>query len=158
MDRAGLLALVFLFTGGMKLVLPDAALTEQTPVPALFSRFIGVCEILGAIGLILPGLFRMHTELTTLAAAGLTIIMLGATVITFATMGGMMALFPLVILLFVAFVAYGRWKLAPFGASVASVSLRRPANLPHLIPIAHLIRPLTRSDRSPRTAHERLTR
>jgi uncharacterized membrane protein YphA (DoxX/SURF4 family) len=112
-----LLALIFVLFGGMKLVLPAEMLTEGTPVPALFSRFIGVCEILGAIGLVLPGLFRMHTELTTLAAAGLTMIMVGATVITFATMGATMALFPLVVFLLVAFVAYGRWKLAPFGES-----------------------------------------
>src|SRR3954470_10167012 len=91
-----LLALVFLFTGGMKLMLPDEALTEQIPLlPTLFVRFIAVCEGLGAFGLILPGLFRMHTELTPLAAAGLTVIMVGATIITFATMGAVMAIVPL---------------------------------------------------------------
>jgi uncharacterized membrane protein YphA (DoxX/SURF4 family) len=112
-----LLALVFLFTGGMKLMMSDQALTEQIPLPVLFIRFISVAEVLGAAGLILPGLFRMHTELTPLAAAGLTIIMVGATIITFATMGAVMAIFPLVILILVAFVAYGRWRIAPLGAS-----------------------------------------
>ena len=52
----GLLALLFLFAGGMKLVLPIEALTEQMPLPGLFVRFIGVAEVLGAIGLIVPGL------------------------------------------------------------------------------------------------------
>ena len=52
----GLLALLFLFAGGMKLVMPIEALTEQTSLPGLFVRFIGVAEVLGAIGLILPGL------------------------------------------------------------------------------------------------------
>ncbi len=55
----------------------------------MFIRFIGVCETLGAIGLILPGLLRIHAELTPLAAAGLVIIMVGAVVIT--VMGGTIA-------------------------------------------------------------------
>jgi hypothetical protein len=110
-----LLALVFLFTGGMKLTMSDAALTEGIPLPALFIRFISVFEVLGAFGLVLPGLFRIRTELTALAAAGLTIIMVGATIITIMTMGVLMATIPLVLGLLSAFVAYGRWKLAPQG-------------------------------------------
>ena len=46
-----LLALLFLFTGGIKLVLPLEMLTEQTPLPGWFVRFLGVAEVLGAIGL-----------------------------------------------------------------------------------------------------------
>jgi len=110
-----LLALVFLFTGGMKLVLPIEDLTAQMPLPGLFIRFIALAEVVGAFGLILPGLFRTRTELTPLAAAALVVIMIGATVITLATMGAVMAIFPLVILVLTAFVAYGRWKLAPLG-------------------------------------------
>jgi hypothetical protein len=49
----GLLTLLFLFTGGMKLVLPVELMTEQMPMPGWFLRFIGVAEVLGAIGLIL---------------------------------------------------------------------------------------------------------
>ena len=110
-----LLALVFLFTGGMKLTMSDAALTEQMPLPALFIRFISVCEVLGAFGLVLPGMFRIRTELTPLAAAGLTIIMIGATVLTIMMMGPLMAIVPAVIGLLSAFVAYGRWKVVPQG-------------------------------------------
>ena len=80
----GLLALIFLFAGGMKLILPLDELTEQMPLPGLFVRFIGVAEVLGAIGLILPGLLRIRPGLTPLAAAGLVIIMIGATVLTLA--------------------------------------------------------------------------
>ena len=112
----GLLAALFLFAGGMKLVLPIEELTAQTPLPGLFVQFIGVAEVLGALGLILPGLLRIRPGLTPLAAAGLVIIMIGATVFTLATMGAAPALFPLVVGLFAAFVAYGRWKLAPLGA------------------------------------------
>ncbi|MBI2180889.1 MAG: DoxX family protein [Deltaproteobacteria bacterium] len=108
----GLLAAVFLFAGGMKLVLPIEEMTKQLPLPGLFLRFIALCEVLGAIGLILPGLLRIRPGLTALAAAGLAIIMIGATVTTLMTGDVAMALIPLVVGLLSAFVAYGRWRLA----------------------------------------------
>jgi tellurite resistance protein TehA-like permease len=46
-----LLALLFLFTGGIKLALPLEVLTEQTPLPGWFVRFLGMAEVLGASGL-----------------------------------------------------------------------------------------------------------
>ncbi len=106
----GLLALIFLFTGGMKLILPIEVMTEQMPLPlpGLFLRFIGVAEVLGAIGLILPGLLGIRPGLTPLAAAGLVIIMIGATVLTLAGFGVAPALIPLVVGLLAAFVAYCR--------------------------------------------------
>src|SRR5213592_1959576 len=109
----GLLAIIFLFSGGMKLVLPLEAMTGPIPVPGLFLRFIGVAEVLGAIGLILPGVLRIRPGLTPLAAAGLVIIMIGATVLTLAGGAVALALIPLVVGLLLAFVAYGRWRLAP---------------------------------------------
>jgi hypothetical protein len=108
------LALVFLFTGGMKLVMPIEAMTEQMPaIPGWFIRFIGVAEVLGAIGLILPGLLRIRPGLTPLAAAGLAVIMVGAVAITLMTMDVVTALIPLVVGVLSVFVAYGRWHLAP---------------------------------------------
>jgi DoxX-like family len=115
----GLLALIFLFAGGIKLVLPLEALTAQMPLPGLFMRCIGVAEVLGAIGLILPGLLRMRPGLTPLAAAGLMLIMIGATVLTLAGGAVTPALIPLGVGLLAAFVAYGRWRLVPH---------RRPTN------------------------------
>jgi hypothetical protein len=109
----GLLALTYLFTGSMKLTLPMEELTAQFPFPGLFVRFLGLAEVLGAIGLILPGLLRIRPGLTPLAAAGLVIIMIGATVFTLATSDAPLALIPLVLGLLAAFVAYGRWRLAP---------------------------------------------
>jgi hypothetical protein len=105
-----LLALIFLFAGGTKLILPIEALTQQMPLPGLFVRFIGVAEVLGAIGLILPGLLRIRQGLTPLAATGLVLIMLGATGLTLVGGEVALALIPLVVGLLAAFVAYGRWS------------------------------------------------
>ena len=109
----GLLAAIFLFAGGMKLVMPIEEMTKQIPLPGLFLRFIAVCEVLGAIGLILPRLLHIRPGLTPLAAAGLVIIMIGATVIALMTGGIAVAFIPLMVGLLAAFVAYGRWRLAP---------------------------------------------
>lgn len=116
-----LLALLFLFAGGTKLVLPIDVLTamgspNQVHLPALLIRFIGVCEVLGALGLVLPGLFRKRPELTPLAAAGLVIIMIGATVLTIIGDGIGATLPPLVAGLLCVFVAYGRWRLRPLAS------------------------------------------
>jgi hypothetical protein len=112
-----LLALIFLFAGAMKFIMPPEALTASFPLPLLFVRFIGACEVLGALGLILPGLLRIQQVLTPLAAAGLVIIMAGATTITLAIGGGVTALIPLVIGVLAAFVVYGRTRLGPLSAS-----------------------------------------
>jgi len=108
----GLLAALFLFAGVMKLVLPVEAMAGPVAVPGLFLRFIGVCEALGAVGLILPGLLRIHQELTSVVAAGLVIIMAGAVVITM--MGGSIApaVVPLIVGVLAASVAYGRTRTA----------------------------------------------
>src|SRR3990167_9415762 len=106
----GLLALIFLFAGGMKLVLPLEVLTAQMPLPGLFVRFIGVAEVLGAIGLILPGLLRIRPGLTPLAAAGLAIILVGAMVVTVAGGDVALAVVPVVVGRLSAFVAYGRFR------------------------------------------------
>jgi hypothetical protein len=118
----GLLALLFLFAGGVKLILPIAEMMKQMPMPlpGLFLRFIAVAEVLGAIGLILPGLLRIRPGLTSLAASGLVIIMIGATVVTLAGGSVAPAFIPLVVGLLAAFVAYGRWRLAPLRGRTAS--------------------------------------
>jgi hypothetical protein len=109
----GLLAAVFLLSGGMKLVLPLEKLAGPVALPGWFLRFIGVAEVLGALGLLLPGLLRIRPGLTPLAAAGLVIIMIGAVAVTL--MGGdvALALIPLLVGCLAVFVAYSRWRLAP---------------------------------------------
>jgi len=106
----GLLAATFLFAGGAKLVMSAEQMTAPGPVqlPVLFIRFIGVCEVLGAIGMILPGLTGIRPGLTPLGAAGLVVIMIGATIIN--AINGMASVaIPTAILGFMAaYVAYGR--------------------------------------------------
>jgi hypothetical protein len=120
----GLLAALFLFAGGAKLVMSLDQMAGPVALPGWFLRFIGVAEVLGALGLILPGLLRIRSGLTPLAAAGLVIIMTGATVI--GLVGGMVAvaLMNVVVALLAAFVAYGRWRLEPFGGSPRPSVLR----------------------------------
>ena len=111
-----LLALLYLFAGSSKLVMSIEEMTRDVPMPGPFLRFIGMAEVAGALGLVLPGLLGVKPGLTPLAAAGLAIIMVGATVITMKTMGFGVSLIPLVAGLLAAFVAYGRWRLAPLAA------------------------------------------
>jgi uncharacterized membrane protein YphA (DoxX/SURF4 family) len=108
-----LLALLFLFAGGMKLVMPIEEMLKQMPLPlpGLFVRFTGVVEVLGAVGVILPALLGIRPGLTPLAAAGLVIVMIGAIVYTLAAGDVASALMPLAVGLLAAFVAYGRWRL-----------------------------------------------
>ncbi len=88
-------------------------MTAQTPLPAVFLRFIAVMEILGGLGLVLPGMLHIQVKLTPLAAAGLVIIMIGAVVVTIQTMGVAMAVLPFVTGVLASFVAYGRWRVVP---------------------------------------------
>jgi hypothetical protein len=103
-----LLAALFLFAGGMKLVVPLEQMAGPVALPGAFLRFIGVAEVLGALGLILPGLLRIRPVLTPLAAGGLIIIMAGATVVTLVAGGGAGALVPLVVGILAAVVLRGR--------------------------------------------------
>jgi uncharacterized membrane protein YphA (DoxX/SURF4 family) len=101
-----LLAVLFVFSGVMKFVMPVEEMTRQMPgMPSWFLHFIGVAEIAGGLGLVLPGLFRVRPGLTPLAAAGLVIIMIGATVISAMIGPVVMALVPLVVGVLAGFVA-----------------------------------------------------
>ncbi|MDQ3117137.1 MAG: DoxX family protein [Verrucomicrobiota bacterium] len=109
----GLLAALFLFAGVMKLVTPIAEMTREMPMPGLFLRFIGVCEVLGGIGLVLPAWLGIRPGLTSLAAVGLLIIMIGAIVITGFSGYPKQAAIPVLVALLLAFIIYGRQRLRP---------------------------------------------
>jgi len=106
-----LLAALFLFAGGMKLAAPIEMMTKQMPLPGRFLRFIGCVEVLGAMGLVLPGALRIRRELTPIAAAGLVIIMAGATTLMARQSGLPSALMPFSVGCLLTVVGYRRWSL-----------------------------------------------
>lgn len=114
-----LLAIIFGMAGVVKTFLsPDAAVAigvnYATVLPFWLLRFIGISELSGAIGLILPAVTRIRPGLTPLAAFGLAIIQVLA--MGFHAMRGEMLQvlpFNLVLLGLSLFVLWGRWKKAP---------------------------------------------
>ncbi len=114
-----LLALVFGFAGTMKLFTPIDELAKNAAwirnAEALI-RFIGISELAGALGMLLPGLSGIKPRLTSLAAVGLFIIMVLAT--GFHLMRGEARMTPLTVALglLAAFVAWGRFRKAPLEA------------------------------------------
>ena len=97
-----LLAVLYLFAGGMKLVAAPEQMraTEADPIPSanmmLFLRLIGGFEVLGAVGLILPGATGIKKHLTSVAAGCLAFLMAGAVVVSILQMGVQAAILPLV--------------------------------------------------------------
>ncbi|GAB4189098.1 MAG: DoxX family protein [Roseiflexaceae bacterium] len=78
-----------------------------------FRSFIGVAELLAAIGLILPGLTRILPQLIPAAAAGLMIVMGSATVMHLVRGETGSAVFCAVVFVIVTAIAYARWKVQP---------------------------------------------
>ena len=109
-----LLAVVFVLAGGVKLLTPVEEQLAQMPIglPPAFLIFTGIVEVLGGLGVLFPWLLGIYRVLTPFAAAGLAIVMAGATVYTAAGIGVAMALIPLVVGLLAVFVAYGRGRSA----------------------------------------------
>jgi hypothetical protein len=109
-----LLALVFL-AHGVLLLFPPAAIAVQmnASLPRAFWIFLGVAEVLAAVGLTLPGISRIQPWLVPSAAGGLTIVMIGATIYHSARGEVSSAITTAVLLLLVAFVAYMRWRVLP---------------------------------------------
>jgi len=109
-----LLALAFLAHGVMLLV-PPQAIAEQlnASLPRWFQVFLGVAEVLAAVGLTLPGMTRIQPWLVPLAAAGIMIVMVSATI--FHLMRGEVgpAMTTIVLLAMATFVAYMRWRVLP---------------------------------------------
>jgi putative oxidoreductase len=115
-----LLAAAFLAFGGMKLGLSDAALAAKlgwvASVPSWLPRFIGVAEVLGAIGLVLPAATRIAPWFTPLASASLASITLLAVVVHFARNEGALGTPAAVLFLLCTVLTAGRWWLVPITA------------------------------------------
>lgn len=103
-----LLALVFVGSGAMKFVMSVEEMTKQMPMPGWFLHFIGLAEILGGIGVVLPWMTGIRPRLTPLAAACLVVIMIGAVAVTAMSPDPAMAVIPAVVGALAAFVAWGR--------------------------------------------------
>lgn len=105
-----LLAALYLFAGIMKLAMPIEPMAAQARLPGGFLQFIGVMETLGGLGLILPGIFRIWQTLTPIAATGLTIIMVGASILGISRGEMGTSLIPLGFGMLCALVAWTRFR------------------------------------------------
>jgi putative oxidoreductase len=110
-----LLALVFLAHGLMFLAPPpEIAVLMNASLPRWFQVFLGVAEVLAAVGLTLPGLTRILPVLVPAAAVGVMIVSVSATVWHLWRAEYSSAAITFVLLLLAAFVADGRWRRHPF--------------------------------------------
>ena len=108
-----LLAAAF-FAHGMLFLTPPAEMVEQMSVlPRAFQIFLGAAEVLAAIGLTLPGITRIGPWLVSAAAAGLMIVMIGATIWHIVRDEISAAMITAVLLALLTCVAYMRWKVRP---------------------------------------------
>lgn len=105
-----LVGLLFIFSGVMKFVMPYSEMTKDAPwvLPHWFLLFIGACELLGGIGLIVPWATGIKRSLTPLAASLLVIIMIGAVVFSALTPTPAMAVVPAVVGILCGLIAWGR--------------------------------------------------
>lgn len=123
-----LLAAAFAAHGWMLVSPPPELLpimNEQLGVG--FRIFLGVAEIAGAIGMILPALTRIMPWLTTLAAGSLAFVVLSATVLHVVRAENGSAVITAILCLMAAFVAYARWRVRPIaarGVSRSAASIR----------------------------------
>jgi hypothetical protein len=111
-----LLAAICLFSAAVHFVLPPdlpAPLEWMYALPTPLHSIAGAAEVLAAFGLILPGLIGFHTRVTSLAALGLAVVMIGA--IVFHTQRGesLNAVVNAVVTALATIVAYGRWRVGP---------------------------------------------
>jgi len=117
-----LLAAAFFAHGWMMLAPPpEIAAQMNAMLPRWFSLFIGVSEVLAAIGLTLPGVTRIYPWLVTWAAVGIMIVMVSASVLHVARNEIPQALITLPLLVMATVVAYARHRLLPIRARGAAV-------------------------------------
>jgi uncharacterized membrane protein YphA (DoxX/SURF4 family) len=114
-----LLALVF-FAHGMLVLMPPPDIQGQmyAALPPWFWVFLGVAEVAAAVGIILPGATRILPGLVTAAAAGITFVMVAATLWHVVRGEISSAVITLVLLVIAAFVTYMRWRVMPITARV----------------------------------------
>ena len=111
-----LLGVYFIFIGVMHFVIPPGLPDMMSWMYELSTGlhvFSGLAEILGGLGLILPGLTKIQTRLTYYAGFGLVLVMIGALVWHLQRGETQNIMFNVVLAVLAGFVAYGRWRLSP---------------------------------------------
>jgi len=112
-----LLAAMFLMAGANKTAQSIEELSKMLPwvtqVPEGLVRFIGISEVLGGLGLLLPSILRIKPSLTPLAAIGLAIVMVLAAFFHISKGEYSVIGLNLVVMLIAVFVAWGRTKKVP---------------------------------------------
>jgi hypothetical protein len=108
------LAVAF-FAHGLLMLFPPADIVDQmnASLPRWFQLFIGVSELMAAVGLTLPGITRIQPWLVPCAAAGLMIVMISATIFHLSRGEVTSAITTAVLLVMATFVAYMRWRVVP---------------------------------------------
>ena len=116
-----LLAVAF-FAHGLMMVEPPAEVAAQmnASLPRWFQLFLGVAEVLAAVGLTLPGLTRILPWLVSWAAGGIIIVMVSATGYHVVRGEGSSAAITFILLVMAAFVAYMRYRVLPISARRAA--------------------------------------
>jgi predicted PurR-regulated permease PerM len=109
-----LLAVAFLAHGWLFLS-PPASIVDQmnASLPRWFQLFLGIAEVLAAVGLTLPGITRIQPRLVPLAAAGIMIVLISATIYHLMRGEVSSAVITAVLLTIATFIAYLRWRVAP---------------------------------------------
>ena len=111
-----ILGVYFLFTGIIHFIIPPglpAPMAWMYELPKGLHVFSGIAEILAGLGLILPGLTKIQTKLTSLAALGLVFVMIGAAIWHLTRNEPANIGMNLVLAVLSGFVAYARWKIRP---------------------------------------------
>jgi uncharacterized membrane protein YphA (DoxX/SURF4 family) len=126
-----LLALAF-FAHGVMFLFPPAEVAQQMAavIPRWLQLFLGVAEVLAAIGLTVPGVTRIQPRLISWAAAGLMVVMVGATVLHTTRGETSSAITTAVLFAMLTFVAYMRWKVRPISSTRARSSRSARASSP----------------------------
>lgn len=117
-----LVGLYFIAIGVMHFIVPEGLpdpLSWMYELSDTLHAVSGVAEILGGLGLILPSVTRIRPELTPLAALGLIVVMVGA-IVWHLDRGELTNVGINVFnLLLLAYIGYGRWRLAPLSSNTA---------------------------------------
>lgn len=115
-----IIALMFIMPGFMKMFQPIQSLSEMLPwageVPAGVVRGLGLLDLLGGVGIILPSLLRFKPELTIWAAYGTILLMVSAIIFHLSRGEASVIGFNVFLIMLLAFIAWGRKSKAPIYA------------------------------------------